>query len=382
MLANLATLILASCSGPLFDAPDIEEKLINADVVSASCETITLDLKDGTYLFVSSPMLQELEQIVPQDRSSISCGIRDKGIVVGSSFVDDGDSSFSIGQTAFVPPTESKGVYEITLPDIDYRAITSANLTIRATTFGSLNSLNVYDANADYDSITGLSSLNQTYLANSSYSAGHFSFNLLSATQSHLFYEGSEIMTLIVSGGVSNAVRSVYTVESSSAPSFSIVYSAPTVTGVGNAPLYETIYGTDPNCFGFALVSPSTVNKSFPSTLTVNQTSLESIIVPEIKATIGRPFSTDYYMHVREISSLSAPIYNYEWRIAFRVAYWGSSYYDYHFLRQNSNGRWAEKFPGSSSSLLGVGVNPENHSWNNIYDSPIVYFAVSEGILN
>ena len=382
---SLVAALMAACSGPFFEEPSAYETLLQAEEVAdlAADGSRTFDLLDGRYLTVlSSDLFGEESDDAPQipDRSSSNGAILDKGITVGSSAIDDGDTSFSIGRTAYFGQTEEfKGVYQISLPDIDYRALTSATLSIRGFASGNLNSLNFYETPAAYSSITGVTSQTQTYIGSAAISATKlFSLDFTSSAYSHLSVEGSEKIVLIAAGSTNNAVRSVYTVESTPHPNAAFVYDAPSVTGPGAAPNYEYVSNSGINCWAYALscfsgntwitFGSSIIQPGDP----INQTVLENSIIPTIKTTTGgRGF------HIRRISARTSAIYSYERRIAFRIGYWDDVFSDFHFMKQISNGNWAHKYGPENSEEFTGGHNPDMEIWGDICDGPVVYFAVS-----
>ena len=63
-----------------------------------------------------------------------------------------------------------------------------------------------------------------------------------------------------------------------------------------------------------------------------------------------------------------------EYRGALRVVQ-DRNYYDYHFMIQLNDGKWADKPGESASRLLGY-LNPTTYDWGT-YNSDVVYFAVS-----
>ena len=95
---------------------------------------------------------------------------------------------------------------------------------------------------------------------------------------------------------------------------------------------------------------------------------------------------------VRMLQFNNSPIYDDEVRIAMRI---GES--DFHFMVQHNDGTWSHK-PGATHSRLATGMNPSEMSWDqpkvsivllllniyyetyteNYYNSPTVYFAISQ----
>ena len=75
----------------------------------------------------------------------------------------------------------------------------------------------------------------------------------------------------------------------------------------------------------------------------------------------------------------------YSYNYATRTYYYSNKFgnYDYHFMVQTSDGRWAEKHgTGGNSILHDFGENPANLSWDwanlsEYYDSKIIYLAVT-----
>ena len=87
--------------------------------------------------------------------------------------------------------------------------------------------------------------------------------------------------------------------------------------------------------------------------------------------------------HARILKSIADEIFDNEYRIAFRIDTSGT--FDYHFMVQTYDGRWAEKKGIEFDSVLhDYGWTPENLPWTHTfdgetryYDSEIIYIAVT-----
>ena len=127
--------------------------------------------------------------------------------------------------------------------------------------------------------------------------------------------------------------------------------------------------------YGVILGEASGVRLSEPN----NVGHMNDVVVSDLQA-LG--FS------VRPISGPDAPVYENEWKIAFRMKltkdYNENSweyYYDFHFLRQTNTGQWAEQqgFHGALY-LWPAGKSPNQPIWYSgdcQYASAILYYAIS-----
>ena len=85
---------------------------------------------------------------------------------------------------------------------------------------------------------------------------------------------------------------------------------------------------------------------------------------------------TRYDVNARTIDMYNSAIYPFERRIAFRYELSGS---DFHFMRETSDGRWAEKKGSnkSNSTVFSLGLTPEDNIWDAKYTSSTFYFAIN-----
>ena len=87
--------------------------------------------------------------------------------------------------------------------------------------------------------------------------------------------------------------------------------------------------------------------------------------------------------HGRILNSIDDEILENEYRIALRIDTSGT--FDYHFMVQTFDGRWAEKKGIEYDSVLHeFGWTPENLPWEHYYngeiryyDSEIIYIAIT-----
>ena len=166
----------------------------------------------------------------------------------------------------------------------------------------------------------------------------------------------------------------------------------------GAALPYQFVGDINVNCFGYALNVNQyldLINQNgidvFPSdTSVITEEDVEVIYVPVVMyvtQSLGKS--------IRLIDDYNSPIFEDEYRIAFRVGNLSGTYSDnvndYHFLRQNSGGTWSGKYYNDHSRNIPNLYNPNRYEWNkplssnpqinwemvNFYDSKIYYFAVS-----
>ena len=168
-----------------------------------------------------------------------------------------------------------------------------------------------------------------------------------------------------------------------------------TLSACGDAPAYYQDNSTSINCYGYAadfnwFISPGDIYYTYGSPYEADST------VDEVAGWVIDDFWRADHRPIREISSASASISSTERRIALRIGrryllISGSYYdfYDFHFIRQTSTGRWAHK-PGSLPSIYTT-TNPTTFSWDlygtdnygnlvvlysGFYNSDVVYFAI------
>ena len=142
----------------------------------------------------------------------------------------------------------------------------------------------------------------------------------------------------------------------------------------GSAPSYESIQigiTNEMNCAGFAL----RISK-FLSGDVLGVNAGDSVTTVADK-------TMDYFIKnqpgrtIRKVGYNLNPTYSInsnEYRVALRVVK-GTIGYDYHFMIQLNDGKWADKPGESASRLLGY-LNPTTYNWG-AYNSDVVYFAVS-----
>ncbi len=155
---------------------------------------------------------------------------------------------------------------------------------------------------------------------------------------------------------------------------------------VGAAPPYKPSNSMDYNCYAYVLGEEEWkyVGGSSDAVSDLNVENVANMVLIDAQKD-GRK--------IRIIESHNSPISSNEYRIALRT---GKE--DYHFMMQHNNGSWSHK-PGFCRTRLINGDNPSVISWDmpqihsrlyynydivievdsipNYYDSPTIYFAVS-----
>lgn len=138
--------------------------------------------------------------------------------------------------------------------------------------------------------------------------------------------------------------------------------------------------GENPNCYSYAIGVTPKHDPGYKGTPVAEGSSVYTVaskVISDMVANSGGG---------RIISSNTASIYSYEWRIACRtgsvIVQTGNvftEYWDYHFWLQTSTGSggWCHK-PGPGDSAYLGNVTPHTASWgtNNFYNSATVYLAV------
>ena len=151
----------------------------------------------------------------------------------------------------------------------------------------------------------------------------------------------------------------------------------------GNAEEYTAITSSDINCFGYAINIDSWIDISFFQACTrADDAMYYNRIVP---AVIQEAY--DYGVNLRYLNGINESIRSNERRIAFRVSRDSSNtYYDFHFMKQHSDGSWSHKLGSYSSAQFNTAYTdtPEynsawyyfNSSFQIYYNTATVYFAV------
>lgn len=380
----LLSVLLSVCAVSPQNEDEIDLLKHADEIASLSSENAkTFDMHDGTYLFVGGIGSSSGES--SRGVVSSSGTVIDKGIIVGNPTPDnDDDPTFVIGKmNTFGQTTESKAVYLITLPDLDYRAVVSATLSIRAMTTGTLSTLNFYETEANYNGINGIDPFSVTLIDTVTLTASYrFIADITTEVTDHLDAEKKNIC-LVAAGAQSVGVRTIYTDSAANAykPVVTIRYQAPSVAGTGAASAYSYLNDTGTNCWAYALGLTGTwIDHSvllYSNMPTLNQGSFDEYLLPDLVDVVRNEG-----FHIRKIADEFALIYAYEWRIAYRPGRWNYSFTTFHFMVQTSDdsGRWAEKPGSSQSSQLAIGASPSNSSlWQDwrLQGSPTTYFAIS-----
>ena len=181
-------------------------------------------------------------------------------------------------------------------------------------------------------------------------------------------------------------------------PLLSIHGNTPTITGVGNAPIYTPITFTYSsniihfNCHSYAMNSfiglcddynyyPTHPTFYCPNETIYNEAITVNQVIPDMKRA-----SFDYCGGIlRDIDDYDSPIYENEYRIAFRIRiiYRPSLdnyvFYSYHFIRQDSDGCWSGKYIENASAKYASTFNPNLDAWKSgdVF-AEIHYFAFSK----
>ena len=162
--------------------------------------------------------------------------------------------------------------------------------------------------------------------------------------------------------------------------------SNPPMSDVGAAQPFVELSGSNdpksPNCYAFAIGSPE--NEQPGKTSGRYPTRWNDVY--DVGKSVEADLKAKGYT-VRQISGPDAKVYENEFKIALRVGTRpimtpdGRFFYDYHFMRQTDDGRWAEKHGiGEPSICHGFGETPDTIPWTlggkPYYDSAIIYYAV------
>jgi hypothetical protein len=156
----------------------------------------------------------------------------------------------------------------------------------------------------------------------------------------------------------------------------------------GAAQPYISETSTSINCYGYAVgmdqwVNPGDIAYYYGSPIEQGETPDVNTVAKYVLDDLSRT----YRKESRIISSATASINSDEYRIALRVGNQQGTY-DYHFMKQCSDGGWCHKPSILPSEYLG-NINPSTYSWDlyyfdgslaisNFYDSSTIYIAVKK----
>ena len=292
----------------------------------------------------------------------------------------------------------------------EYKAIIGINLSVFSTKLyvyeanlvyykesGSNKTLKIYKINNEmYGDITGLTSYTKTVVGSADHTNGYH-FNITNVFHNQVIEENDRYVFEISldpnqSGTVWLASDDAYDM-----PYLELDYEDIAGSDYGAALPYQFVGDTNVNCFGYALnvnqyldlINQNGIDVFPNSSLNITEEDVEVIYVPVVMyvtQSLGKS--------IRLIDDYNSPIFEDEYRIAFRV---GNLYNvdistsDFHFLRQNNNVTWSHKVGESGSNTLVNTYNPNKWSWNKFlftlnnmtqenisyyYDSKIYYFAV------
>lgn len=154
----------------------------------------------------------------------------------------------------------------------------------------------------------------------------------------------------------------------------------------GAAQPYTSETSTSINCYGYAAgfdwwIDPGDIAYYYGSPIKNGETPDVNTVAKYVLDDLSRT----YRKESRIISSATASINSDEYRIALRVGN-QQGIYDYHFMKQCSDGGWCHK-PGSLPSQYLGSINPSTYSWDlyytdgslaisNFYNSSTIYIAV------
>ncbi|MBT2284138.1 hypothetical protein J7E78_11375 [Paenibacillus polymyxa] len=166
----------------------------------------------------------------------------------------------------------------------------------------------------------------------------------------------------------------------------------PMASAYGNAWPYYAVTTTQPNCYGYALKLPWAWNPGDGDNIS-NVYDTGYFTNPNVGAALIIKDGTSNPSYLKsgwkKLSSRTAAVTDEEHRIAFRVGWIdangngkvdvGADLVDYHFMLQNSTGRWSEKH-GQQPSINTNISDPGTFSWDlgsykNFYNSSTVYIA-------
>ncbi|KAA6376761.1 MAG: hypothetical protein EZS28_027711 [Streblomastix strix] len=325
--------------------------------------------------------------------------ILDKYIKVGYPGSYDSENIYvGISPLTSLPPnsstpvrTEYRGYYELKYPLFPFNTLVSATLNLTKATgiYPGLSALSIIPSkvtNLTYSEITGQSNIITTPIAlSTSYSASPASIalNITSPIRSNLENGVGNLIVELRGSLPDNTYANTQFVNIESItvakrPTFVIVAESSTgLSPYGNAGAYVATSSDIFNCFGYAIEFYSDWLHLFQSgnyPVAVSVAIYQNLLIPAAMNMMNQKNT-----EVRIISALSSDIAVYERRIAFRVGRISTGvFWDFHFMKEHSNGSWSHKPGRFPSILLPTGDNPNNGFWGSTgYDSTTTYFAIN-----
>lgn len=269
--------------------------------------------------------------------------------------------------------------------------------------------LSIYEVDENmYSDITGLSVYDKQLLSLSNYNNNKYQFDITTSLEHDPITDTGKYIFEISSTYEGSGLVYLCSESSGDVPYLELKYMDVEYSLYGSALDYETISSPEMNCFGYALNRYSflqiTNNGEWIEEFSggnLTEQEYQTIIIPATLAAI-----LDEGIEARIITAYDSQITNDEYRIALRcgnlaenepiylspyVSATGRATDSFHFLRQDSDGKWSHKYGELVSQKLSFVTNPALYSWptfypvsqnggveqyNNFYDSSICYIAI------
>ena len=270
-----------------------------------------------------------------------------------------------------------KSVFEITLPVFSDSVSHYINISLNIRQFsGSLNSLKVYKVNnLSFDEINGNSSYSSSYIGLFTKTNDKYSLDYRFISSG--INSSNNTLVLILESSTQSANTAELCSSLSSNPPLLIKEHH---SIFGNAGAYNYVNNTNINCYGYALdktIGIQNINGWYSSNPLPNNPLeyVSNIIINDIE--------TNHSYNCRRLDSFNSYIDANERRIAMRFSGYSSNTFGvFHFIKECSDGRWAEKHATNPSIVFQSGDNPEtiNSGTWPLYNCPPLYFAISTTI--
>jgi hypothetical protein len=368
----------------LTDIDGVTQQEIESSVSTDDGETLYTSVIADDSSLASINFPATVSTTIDFSHTNLASGtIRDKFFEQGTDYLVADTNTITVGKSAIVAINEFgenynpvyKGVYELTLPDIDPSKIIEAGLVLTRGS-GVLSQISACEiTNLSYDYVNGQSSLEISYSASSAILGNKFTLDLTSSVSESL-ESGSNCLTLLLAGTEDYKLANIKSVESANYPPlFYVRYDNIGTSRYGAATSYVAMNDASVNCFGYAAgVNDWLTYDTSLYYISITEQTYYYSIVPAVMDELS-----EQNIESRALSTINSPIYPDERRIAFRVGNYETHIFsDFHFMREHDDGTWSHK-PGSTNSIhLNTGLNPDNVSWSNtiVYNSPIIYFAI------
>lgn len=369
--------IASSFDNVTIEIYDCDEMFVSIDDYDSFLEKQSIDAFDFSLCSFPLTIISSIQYYEPIKSSAY---IQDKYFEVGSYSCVEDTSLLTIGKSnilgfdQFGNPynPEYKAVFELTLPTFSTGVPHYLNISLNIKySSGTLNSLYAYEVtNKTYSEMNGVTSYSKKYLGIMSKS-GYF-YSLEYRTTYNEITSLNNKLVLVLEGHVNNSLAHVFANESLYSPS--LLTDHHSIYGSSTAYNYIAS-GNQPNCYGYVLKKTIGLDiGTLPSNSSLPNLEPDNYVANMVISDLGAKGFVG-----RRIDAYNSYIDSSERRIAMRYSVnSGGNFGFYHFMKECSDGRWADKNGLSASEVHDYGENPNNTTCSNwaFYSSSVIYFAI------